>query len=115
MSVADTQVAVFKALAHPTRLKIVDILATEGGKCVCELVDRLGFDQSTVSKHLAVLKGTGIVRSSKEGLNVRYELETRCVHQFMKCIERIAAGMEAGCGIRCVGSELLGSPRDGKE
>lgn len=115
MPLSDAQVAVFKALGHPTRLKIVDILATEGGKCVCELVDRLGFDQSTVSKHLALLKGVGIVRSSKEGLNVTYELEMGCVYQFMKCIERIEAGTKTGCGATCVGLEAVGSPRDGRE
>lgn len=81
---------VFRALAHETRCRLVEILAREGEKCVCDLVGRVGFDQSTVSKHLAILKAAGIVTSRKEGLNVFYSLRTVCVWQFMKCIERAA-------------------------
>lgn len=107
MSLSETQVGVFRALGHPTRLRIVEILATEGSKCVCELVDILGFDQSTISKHLALLRSVGIVKSSKEGLMVRYELGMRCVYQFMKCVERVeeGTGMEPQCGGICVGGE----------
>ena len=117
MALSDAQVGVFRALGHPTRLRIVEILATEGGKCVCELVDRLKFDQSTVSKHLAVLKSVGIVRSSKEGLNVTYRLNLKCVYQFMKCIERIeaGAGTETVCGAACIGSVPIGPLPDGEE
>jgi ArsR family transcriptional regulator len=61
------RVAVFKALGHETRSRIVEILASEGEKCVCDLVDRLGFDQSTISKHLRVLKTAGVVSLRKGG------------------------------------------------
>jgi len=47
---------VLKALAHPTRLFIVDELGRNGPRCVCELTDLVGADMSTVSKHLALLK-----------------------------------------------------------
>ncbi|HHV79774.1 MAG TPA: helix-turn-helix transcriptional regulator [Firmicutes bacterium] len=85
----EAQAAVFKALGHETRLRIIDILAREGGKCVCELVERLGFDQSTISKHLKVLRWAGILRCSKHGLNVTYELNMPCVYEFMRCVQRI--------------------------
>ncbi len=88
--VLESQIAVFKALAHPTRLKIVEMLAREGKKCVCELVDRLPFDQSTVSKHLGVLREAGIVNSTKEGLKVICELRMGCAYQFMQCIEQLS-------------------------
>jgi DNA-binding transcriptional ArsR family regulator len=81
------QVQVFKSLGHETRARIVAILADEGEKCVTELVERLGFDQSTISRHLGVLKVSGIVDSRKEGLNVVYNLAMPCVRQFMKCLE----------------------------
>ncbi|NPV71844.1 MAG: helix-turn-helix transcriptional regulator [Firmicutes bacterium] len=114
VSLSDAQVAVFKALGHPTRLKVVEILATEGGKCVCELVDRLGFDQSTVSKHLGVLKSVGIVKCSKEGLKVTYELKMKCAYRFMKCIERIEAGSgtEFRCVEACAGAEPTGASQE---
>jgi ArsR family transcriptional regulator len=86
----EEQAGVFKALGHPTRIRIVSILAGGGGKCVCELVERLGFDQSTVSKHLAVLKTAGVLKSTKQGLNVVYEIGMPCVVQFLKCVECVA-------------------------
>ena len=51
---------VIKALAHPTRLFIVEELV-EGPRCVCELTAMVGDDISTVSRHLAVLRNAGIV------------------------------------------------------
>ena len=45
---------IFKALGHPTRLRIAEQLQ-DGEKCVCEFVDEIGTDFSTVSKHLSVL------------------------------------------------------------
>jgi len=98
-SVKEYQAALFKALGHPTRLRIVEILATEGGKCVCELSERLGFDQSTISKHLALLKTVGIVSSTKEGLKVIYKLEMNCAYQFMKCVEDVVS--KTGSNLRC--------------
>ena len=101
-SISETQTRVFKALGHPTRLRIVEILATEGGKCVCELVDRLGFDQSTISKHLALMRSVGLVVGSKDGLRVTYTLSMPCVHQFMKCLKTVNQGFE--CSSPCSAS-----------
>ncbi len=52
---------ILKAMAHPTRLYILEELA-RGERCVCELHADTGADFSTVSKHLSVLKNAGIVR-----------------------------------------------------
>ncbi|MCR4403129.1 MAG: metalloregulator ArsR/SmtB family transcription factor [Firmicutes bacterium] len=97
------RVSIFKALGHETRARIVEILASEGEKCVCDLVERLGFDQSTISKHLSVLKAAGVVGSTKEGLNVRYGLRTPCVYQFMTCIDRMTDDGE--CVLVCGGTQ----------
>ena len=68
-----TAVAVAKALADETRLRAV--LALRGGeRCVCELVALLGLADSTVSKHMAILKGAGVVESRKRGRWVHYQL-----------------------------------------
>ena len=93
------QVQVFKALGHETRARIMAILADKGEKHVTELVERLRFDQSTISRHLGVLKASGIVDSRKEGLNVVYRLAMPCVRQFMKCLEATCDhdGTGAGC------------------
>lgn len=78
-----------KALAHETRLEIIDILSEKGGHCVCELTELLGVSQSTVSKHLGVLKKAGIIDSKKEGLNVIYFLRTPCVNNFFSCLDQV--------------------------
>ena len=86
----DAKLAVFKALAHPTRLAIVEMLAIGGPKCVCEIVEKMPFDQSTISKHLGILRAAGIASATKHGLNVSYELRMACAYQFMRCIEQLA-------------------------
>jgi DNA-binding transcriptional ArsR family regulator len=84
----EAQAAVIKAMAHPTRLYIVDQLA-KGEKCVCELNEMIDADISTVSKHLAVLKNVGIVRDDKRGTQVFYRLEMPCVLGFFKCVRSV--------------------------
>ena len=78
--------AVFKALAHPSRLYMVEALAN-GEKCVCEFVEEIQADISTISKHLAVLKQAGIIASEKRGKWVYYKLTFTCLTGFLGCIE----------------------------
>ena len=84
----DARAKIIKAMAHPTRLFIVDELA-RGERCVCELTEMVGADVSTVSKHLAVLKNAGIVRDEKRGAQVWYSLRCPCVMNFFQCVETI--------------------------
>ncbi|MCC6694766.1 MAG: helix-turn-helix transcriptional regulator [Candidatus Hydrogenedentes bacterium] len=79
---------VIKALAHPTRLFIVDQLADQE-KCVCELTEMIGADMSTVSKHLSVLKDAGVVSDEKRGLMVFYRLRVPCILNLFGCIEGV--------------------------
>jgi len=82
------QARVLKALAHPTRLLLVEELARKT-RCVCELRDAAGLDMSTVSKHLSLLRNAGIVEDEKRGLKVFYSLKTPCVLNFFKCVESV--------------------------
>jgi ArsR family transcriptional regulator len=84
----EARAQVIKAMAHPTRLFIVDQLS-QGERCVCELTEMVGADMSTVSKHLAVLKAAGIVQVSKRGLQVYYSLRCPCVMSFFNCVESV--------------------------
>jgi len=77
-----------KALAHRSRLAMVDALA-DGEMCVCKLQEIVGSDMSTVSKHLAVLKAAGIVSDRKQGLQVFYRLEVTCVKCFLDCADAV--------------------------
>lgn len=82
------QAAVFKALANVARLRIVASLG-DGAQTVTQLTDMLGLDQSTVSKHLAVLRGQGIVDDDRKGNNVFYRLTMPCVLNFFGCARQV--------------------------
>ncbi len=79
---------VLKALAHPTRLWMVEKLA-DGERCVCEFVDAVDVDFSTISRHLSVLRQAGIVMHDKRGKQVYYSLKVPCVINFMGCVEAV--------------------------
>lgn len=84
----EARAIVVKAMAHPTRLYIVDRLA-QREHCVCELTELIGVDTSTVSKHLSVLRNAGIVESDKRGTEIFYALRVPCVLKFFSCIEGV--------------------------
>ena len=84
----EARAAVIKAMAHPTRLFIVDQLS-HGERCVCELTKMIGADMSTVSRHLAVLKGAGVVEDEKRGAQVFYKLRMPCILNFFECVESV--------------------------
>jgi len=98
----EERAAVIKAMAHPSRLYLVEQLAL-GERCVCELTDGVGADISTVSRHLGQLRSAGIVESERRGQKVFYRLLTPCVLNFFDCVEGVlqpatAEGGEAqGC------------------
>jgi len=79
---------IIKAMAHPTRLFIVEELA-QGERCVCELTEMIGADISTVSKHLSVLRNAGIIADERRGAQVFYSLRCPCVLQFFSCVEGV--------------------------
>ena len=84
----EARAKVLKAMAHPSRLFILDQL-TQGERCVQELTGMIGADVSTVSKHLSVLKNAGIIAADKRGLQVYYRLVTPCVLDFFGCVEKV--------------------------
>ena len=84
----EARARIIKAMAHPTRLFIVDTLS-RGEMCVCKLTELIGADMSTVSKHLAILKDAGIILGSKRGKSVYYTLRIPCVLNFFECVESV--------------------------
>ena len=85
------QARLLKALAHPSRLAMVDALGSSE-HCVCELQQLVGSDMSTVSKHLTVLKQAGVVADRREGVQIYYRLRIPCILQVFSCV---AAVMQA--------------------
>ena len=84
----EARAKILKAMAHPSRLLILDQLAA-GERCVCELTEMIGADKSTVSKHLSVLKSAGLVSDDKRGLQVFYTLRVPCAVTLFSCIEGV--------------------------
>ena len=79
---------VFKALAHPTRIKIIKLLK-DGELCVCEILPKIDSEQSNTSQHLNVMKNQGIVESRKDGSKVIYSIKNREVFEMIKLSEEI--------------------------
>lgn len=79
---------VLKAMAHPTRLFILEELQ-KGEQCVNELTALIGSDVSTVSKHLSLLKKCGLVSDEKRGNCIYYTLLIPCLSDFMGCVEKV--------------------------
>jgi ArsR family transcriptional regulator len=64
---------VFKAFSDPVRIEILDFLR-DGEKCVCQIIPHLGLIQPVVSRHLKILKESGLVRYRKEGNRRLYSI-----------------------------------------
>jgi DNA-binding transcriptional ArsR family regulator len=84
----ETRSTVLKALAHPSRLMIVEELSF-GERCVNDLTQLVGHDTSTVSKHLHLLKKSGIVEDDKRGKQVYYRLKVPRILNFFYCIDAV--------------------------
>jgi ArsR family transcriptional regulator len=67
---------------------MLDALA-KGEMCVCELTELVEADQSTVSKHLGVLKHAGLVDVRKDGVKTFYRMKIRCLEAFWGCVESV--------------------------
>jgi ArsR family transcriptional regulator len=78
----------FKALAHPTRVRILEQLR-QGEKCVCEFIENLELEQPNISQHLAVLRKEDIVVSRKEGLKVLYRVKHPEIFQILDLVGSI--------------------------
>jgi ArsR family transcriptional regulator len=78
----------FKALAHPTRVRILKHLK-EGPRCVCEFTEDLDVEQSNISQHLAILRKQEIVSFRKEGLKVIYRVNYPQIFEILDMVEEI--------------------------
>jgi DNA-binding transcriptional ArsR family regulator len=79
----ENQAVFLKALGQPTRLQILDLLKN-GERCVCEIFPAINQEQANVSKHLTILKQSGILESRKEGLRVTYWIKNKEVLDLIK-------------------------------
>ncbi len=85
----------FRALADRTRLRIVNLLA-RGSLCVCDIQRILKQPQSSVSRHLALLKSASLVQDRRDGMRTFYALTTWHTHLARGVLAAIRAHLAAG-------------------
>lgn len=90
-----------KALAHPARIAILELLA-ERATCICgDITDELPLAQSTISQHLKALKKTGIIKGEVDGVRTCYCLNEEVVEEFNELItsfsENLAISTKENC------------------
>jgi DNA-binding transcriptional ArsR family regulator len=81
----EKQAEIAKAIAHPLRIAILDFLKDKE-RCVCDIAEHIGSEQSNVSRHLSVMVKAGVLECRKEGLKVIYKLRTTCILDCFSCI-----------------------------
>lgn len=82
------EVEIFKALADPTRLKILDCIKDEE-KCICEVIPYTGKSQPNVSLHLKVLKQAGIVNERKDGTKVMLSISDNNIFEIINLAKQL--------------------------
>ena len=78
----------FKALGHPVRVRLLEILR-HGGRSVQELQQALQLDQAIVSQHLARLRAKDVVEARKDGMTMRYTVRDAAVGELLDVARRI--------------------------
>jgi DNA-binding transcriptional ArsR family regulator len=80
----------FKALADPTRVRILNLLARNDEPiCVCDIVDQFPLGQPTISHHLKILRDTCFVRAERRGTFMYYAINRNCVEAFPEAARHI--------------------------
>jgi ArsR family transcriptional regulator len=91
MEEAEQMAAMLKALAHPVRLQIVEILSRLGGQvCVCDVESQFDLSQPTISHHLKVLRQAGLIDADPRGVWVYYTTRPQALAQVQTVVAALA-------------------------
>ncbi len=93
--IAGFRADMLKALAQPTRLKIIEFLR-EGERCVCEIFPAIGEEQSNTSRHLNMMQVTGVLSRRKDGLKIFYAIKHPEIHEIVDMVTLIVKQEIAG-------------------
>jgi len=86
-----------KALSHPARLEILQVLANRG-TCICgEIVDVMPLSQATVSQHLKILKNAGLISGEIDGQKSCYCINTTTMRVLRERFEHLFGSLETCC------------------
>jgi ArsR family transcriptional regulator len=79
---------IFKALADPTRLKILECIKN-GEKCICEIIPFTGKSQPNVSQHLKVMKHAGIIKERKDGTRIMIKVSDNNIFNIIDQVKKL--------------------------
>ena len=81
---------ILKAIAHPIRINILNLLESKDGLTVTDIYENLGIEQSTASHHLGILRDKGVLVSRREGKNTFYSVKNQKLGTLIDCINHCA-------------------------
>lgn len=80
--------AVFKTIAHPTRLAVLELINKNGPMSVNELIAVTNCEQSLLSHHLANMRSTGLLTCERKGQKILYSIKEKKIIELVRCIEQ---------------------------
>jgi ArsR family transcriptional regulator len=83
--VLELKAEILKALAQPTRLKILELLRN-GEKCICEIVPAINGEQSNISRHISLMQKSNLVTTRKDGVKVMVRVSDPRVFEILDSI-----------------------------
>ena len=77
-----------RAISHPMRIAIIDLLTKDSKLSVTEIYEKLEIEQATASHHLNILKNKGVLDSKREGKKIYYSLKNVTLTDIIECINK---------------------------
>ena len=102
------RVELLKAVADPTRLQVLELLAVEGEHCHCELEEVLAVPANRLSFHLRVLRDAGLVGSRRHGRRVSYHVHAGALERLGGLLPRAAGARDAASCCPAGAEEVAG-------
>jgi DNA-binding transcriptional ArsR family regulator len=100
----DREAAFLQALAHPVRLQILHFLGDKE-KCGCEIEPYINLDQSTISRHLQLMKRVGVLSSRKDGVRVLFKVNDPRVMKIRQQVsELVTSRVQKDLGLLAIGA-----------
>lgn len=77
-----------RAISHPMRIAIIDLLTKDSELSVTEIYETLKIEQATASHHLNILKNKGVLMSHRKGKKIYYSIKNHTLTEIIECINR---------------------------
>lgn len=86
--ILEMKAEVLKALAQPTRLKILELLRS-GERCICEIVPAINGEQSNISRHISLMQKSHLVTTRKDGVKVMVRVRDPKIFEILDSISTV--------------------------